>query len=100
METTNSSLFDIFNTDDLPQEVKQEIKKSVVSMDSKYLELVKLKEDISVNEMVVALYRKYGIVKRYNTVYVALYDLHKKGLIAYDKNKRVFNSLVKLNETK
>ena len=74
---------DIFSdTTKLPQSCKNELKTTYLSNeDEKILELFKLKEFISIDQLIRALYNRYAIEKTRAWVCSHLSSLNKKGHI-------------------
>lgn len=70
-------LFDIFNLDDLPEDMKREVEsKRMDEFERKILELFELaKRPLSIDEVMVGLYRKYGVQKNHRQVMNKLYQM-------------------------
>lgn len=79
-------IFDIRNTDDLPEQLQEAVKKE---FDNNIIELFKIAErPLHINEVTVAYYRKYGIKKTKRQIMTKLYNMSRQinpKIIKYNK---------------
>lgn len=73
-----TDIFDTVTTDDLPNDIKDFISHSTKR---KIFLLFKSKSILTVDEIIVALYRKYKLIKNKPTVRLAIHNLCKSGKI-------------------
>ena len=85
----SENMFNTANLDDLPQELKNELKKkNLNSGDEKILSLFSEKNELSIDEILIALYRKYKIVQKRTWVSNRLFVLSKAGQVGKIKKGR------------
>jgi len=79
-------IFDIRNTDDLPEQLQEAVKKE---FDNNIIELFKIAErPLHINEVTVAYYRKYGIEKTKRQITIKLCNMSRQinpKIIKYNK---------------
>lgn len=79
-------IFDIRNTDDLPEHLQEAVKKE---FDNNIIELFKIaKRPLHINEVTVAYYRKYGIEKTKRQITIKLCNMSRQinpKIIKYNK---------------
>jgi len=83
-KSTHKELFDLKNTKDLPKGVVAQISKSAGRPANKtraMLELFDLKDCLSTDEIIVGLYRKYGIKRTKKALHTVIHHLIKKGTL-------------------
>ena len=76
----SDAIFDIDNLNDVSQEIKEQLRKKRKIADS-ILNLFKIKNQLSIDEIIVGLYRKYKLAPNRLSIANQLYRLHKDGLI-------------------
>ena len=77
-----NNIFDLTNVDDLPEDQKRQLKLINVRDDAKnLLGLFELKNRLSIDEIIVGLYRLHKMIKSRTWVSSTLYNLSKKSLI-------------------
>lgn len=83
------NLFDLNLTDDLPAEVKGNLKPTRLHENSlKMMELFDLKKELSIDEIIVGFYRKFKLEKSRSWLSTTLYNLSKQGFIHKVKGKK------------
>jgi hypothetical protein len=77
-----ADIFDIYDLDDIPDSIKSEIKrKDNFNIQMAVMQFLKEKKTLSLDEILVALYRKHNFVtKRMNLTHV-MAELRQKGMI-------------------
>lgn len=79
-------IFDIRNTDDLPEQLQEAVKKE---FDNNIIELFKIAErPLHIDEVTVAYYRKYGIEKTKRQITIKLCNMSRRinpKIIKYNK---------------
>jgi hypothetical protein len=89
-------LFDLDNIKDAPEDVKSELKfPKAVSTPTQILELFAIKDTLSVNEIIIGLYRKFKIKKARSTVALTVTRLRSQGIIKKAKGVAGSYTLVK-----
>ncbi len=79
---SDTSVFDINKTDDLPESCKKNLKLlNMRDETKKLLDLFEIKNKLSIDEILVALYRLHKIEKTRSWVSSTLYNLSRKNLI-------------------
>jgi hypothetical protein len=82
----SDDIFDIRNTDDLPEQLQKAVKKE---FDNNIIELFKIAErPLHINEVTVAYYRKYGIEKTKRQITIKLCNMSRQinpKIIKYNK---------------
>lgn len=90
----SEDIFDTFQTEDLDEETKSQIHKKPRAFteltNKKVLELFSLKDNLSVDEVIVALARKFSIKAQRNKVMGKIYALRNKGLILSNGTDRFY----------
>ena len=88
-------IFDLKNIDDLPKKVKNNLNPSNVRKNTRNLTcLFEIKEQLSIDEVIVALFRKHTLVKSRMWVSANLYNLKKKGYLErVDKKMGVYRKV-------
>jgi len=77
-----NNIFDVSSVDDLPQELKKELKKKNLNAnDGKILELFFDKNDLTIDEILIGLYRKHKVIQKRSWVSNRLFSLSKAGKI-------------------
>ena len=86
----SEKLFDIFNLDDLPDEMKREVEnKRMDEFERKILELFELaKRPLLIDEVMVGLYRGYGIQKNHRQVMNKLYQMSQGNTAKIETSKK------------
>jgi hypothetical protein len=77
-----NGFFDLGYREDLPDEIKnnlKDMKKIKITVISMIMELFKIKNTLSVDEIIVGLFRKFNIVKSRMNVVGSLYYLKLQG---------------------
>ena len=77
------NIFDLKNTNDVPAEVLKSVsgrsyRGGVTAM---YINLFELKNKLTLDEIVIALFRAYGITKKRSLIYSQVYYLVRKGIL-------------------
>lgn len=81
-----NNIFDVSSVDDLPQELKKELKKKNLNAnDDKILELFLDKSDLTIDEILIGLYRKHKVIQKRSWVSNRLFSLSKAGKIKKTK---------------
>lgn len=80
----------LFNLDDIPEEMRGIVKKRVDHL-SQVIDIMEIKNNLTTDEILVALYRKHGIKMQRQKLGFMLRDLIKKGAV-----ERVRNSVYTL----
>jgi hypothetical protein len=84
-----NKIFDLEDLKDLPDSVKTILNVHSLGMESTFLlNLFKIKKQLSINEIIVGLYRNHGLIKTRSWVSSTLYNLHRKNLVEKIGNKR------------
>lgn len=81
------NIFDTKNIDDLPASVKKNIEKRTDTTTFKIVSLFDIKKELSVEEVIVGLYRMYKIEKPKERLCSILHFLKKSGRIEKDEKK-------------
>jgi len=90
--------FDLKNIEDIPNNLKKELKLNRISSHSKkLLSLFEKKNILCIDEIIVGLYRLYKLEKTRTWVSYTLYNLNKKINIIKSPNKKGYYE--KLKET-
>lgn len=78
----NNDIFNLKNINDISASCKKNLKLNGLHDDTKkLLDLFNIKQPLSIDEMIVALYRKFKIEKTRTWVSGTLYNLSRKKLI-------------------
>lgn len=76
------NLFDLSKTDDLPEKIKEKLRRIPVRKDAKkLLDLFKIKQTLSIDEIIVGLYRQYKMEKSRTWIHSTLYNLSRKEIL-------------------
>lgn len=86
----SENLFDMFNLDDLPEDMKKEVvSKRMDEFERKILELFELaKRPLLIDEVMVGLYRGYGIQKNHRQVMNKLYQMSQGNTAKIETSKK------------
>lgn len=85
----DKSIFDLHDVSDLPEKHRDELKLLSIREDAqKLLSLFDIKPRLSIDEIIVGLYRAHKMEKAREWVSATLYNLSKKGLIAKVKGTK------------
>lgn len=84
---------DCFSAENIPDELKNILNCPPQTMIDKVKSLFLLKEELTLNELKIGLYKKYNILVRRNSLFSALSDLQKKNFL-----ERIGNSCYRLKE--
>jgi Fe2+ or Zn2+ uptake regulation protein len=94
------NLFEV--SDDLPEDLRKHLKKDKVSQTSKrynfIMSLFKIKEEISVDDILIAYYKMEGIVLSRQQVYSIVAQLIKKKRIVAQGEQRVYKIAILLKK--
>lgn len=78
----SDKLFDLKNLDDLPEDVKKEVAPLGLRKDTEMLlSLFDIKNQLSIDEIVVGLMRKHGLKKKRSWVSSTIYNLKRRNII-------------------
>lgn len=91
---TKEELFDLKNVTDIPETLQLKIHNLSATTD-KILKLFAIKAELSIDEILVGLYRKYKIERSRNWISATLYNLKKRDYILKVNGKK---GVYKLNE--
>ena len=76
------NIFDLTNTEGLPRQLVEALSKPRVKKEIRYLlELFDIKNNLTTNEIMVGLYRKFSLFTTKKWVISTTYNLTKKGFL-------------------
>ncbi len=88
-----NNIFDLENTDDIPIEIKKIIlknKKKISNISAAIIEMFQLKNELSITEIAVGIYRLHNIAVPKLKISSFLYVLKKKKIIYKEGNKFIW----------
>lgn len=90
-----SDFFDLNNLDDLPDEVKKEVSLLGLRKDTeRLLSLFDIKNQLTIDEIIVGMSRKYGMNKKRNWVSSTVYNLKRRKTIKeIDGKKKIYEKI-------
>lgn len=75
-------IYDTLNLDDLPPELRKELRDRCLNLyDEKIASLFYEKKELSIDEVLIALYRKYQLIKKRTWVSNRFYYMSKRKII-------------------
>ena len=96
VSASSDDIFDLKSMQDAPQDVKSELRPSKESsLTSTILALYNIKSPLTVNELIIGLYRKFKIKTKRSTLVVAISRLSSQGIIKKTKGVKTSYGLVK-----
>ena len=76
------NIFDMESTDDLPEDMRNKIlNKKDISISLKVLSLFDLKKELTCFEVMVAIFRKFGLEKKPPYIRTTLSNMARSGLV-------------------
>ena len=98
----SEKIFDLSDIKDLPDHLKKEVKPSGYKSETlQLLSLFDMKEQLTVDELIVGMYRKigqFGTIRDRRWIKAALYRLEKRGKVKRVKNnKNVYQKIIDKN---
>jgi hypothetical protein len=92
-----SEIFDLNNLDDLPEDVRKEVAPLGLRKDTEMLlSLFDIKNQLSIDEIVVGLMRKHGLKKKRSWVSSTIYNLKRREIIKESDGNKKFYEKVKV----
>lgn len=88
MSNLNQDIFDTKKTDDLPSDLLKSLRKKDLNEETKkLLTLFELKPYLSIDEIIIGMFRKYKIVKSRVWAMSATYRLSKRNILKRSNRK-------------